>query len=216
MIIDQKESSNAFPVLSQADQDSARVTIDLNALKHLSDIFDSLRKGQHLCADDGPLFNELHNQYGSYSVLFKSLGFDLVKHSRGFYYFRSEAELGKEATQLAVFFFILVEAWSDAGQDIEAVAFNPVGHRLSELPHFTRESWRQCMTDAGIEGKPGLSELVRRMKNYGFTERIDDELFRFRTPTWRFFDLCHDIWQENAAATKTDEDESGFDHREQI
>ena len=36
------------------------------------------------------------------------MGFDLIAHERQFYYFRSTEELGKEATQLAVFFFVLV------------------------------------------------------------------------------------------------------------
>lgn len=216
MIVDQQESAHAVTALSHAETDSAHLLIDLTELDHLADIFDDLRKGQHLCADDGPRFTSLHSRYDSYAALFKALGFELVKHDRGFYYFRAEAELGKEATQIAVFFFILVEAWSDAGQDIESVAFNPIGHRCSDLPHFTRESWRQCMTEAGVEGNPGLSELVRRMKNYGFTERIDEDMFRFRSPIWRFLDLCHDVCQENADSAKTEENTSGSAQAEEL
>ena len=37
----------------------------------------------------------------TYRTLFAALGFDLVEHDRGFYYFQSAEELGKEATQIA-------------------------------------------------------------------------------------------------------------------
>lgn len=181
------------------------MTIDLDQLPHLSELFERLRSGRHLCEEDDPLFSALHSRQESFAALFGALGFDLVKHDRGFYYFRAEAELGKEASALAVFFFVLVEAWSDAGQDIGETIFAPAGHRCSDLPHFKRESWKQCMAEAGIETDAALNDLVRRMKGYGFTDRIDDDRFRFRTPVWRFLDLCNDIWEENAAATRAAE-----------
>lgn len=49
------------------------------------------------------------------------------------------------------------------------------------------------MAEAGIEDRNKLLGLLRRMERYGFTEWIDDDSFRFRTPAWRFFDLCDEI-----------------------
>lgn len=170
--------------------------IDLEGKLHLADLFDRLRSGRHVCADDGPPYLALRADYAMHRDLFGALGFRLVEHERGFYYFQSDAELGKEATELAVFFFVLVEAWGDAGRDIERTAFDPGGHQVAELPHLTRESWRRCMAEAGVPDSDALADTVRKLDRYGFAERLDDFRFRFRTPAWRFLDLCADVWRE--------------------
>jgi chromosome condensin MukBEF MukE localization factor len=170
------------------------VTVDLAALPHLSAVFDRLRSGRHLCADDGPLYLALRAEYAAYDAVFSALGFDLVQHERGFFYFQAEAELGKEATQLAVFFFVLVQAWADAGHDIESSAFDPGGFLIAKLPHFSRDSWGEIMSQSGTSNPEELDEVVRRLERYGFAERIGDDRFRFRTPAWRFLDLCRDVW----------------------
>ena len=172
---------------------------ELAAQPHLREAFNHLRAGRHLSADDGPLFLALRANFEVYRALFTALGFDLVGHDRGFYYFQSTEDLGKEAAQLVVFFFVLVEAWGDAGRDLEAAAFDPAGHALDELPHLSRESWRACMGEAGVPDANELATLVKKLERYGFTERIGDDRFRFRTPAWRFFDLCLDVWRETEA-----------------
>ncbi len=170
--------------------------LDLDGKPHLSELFDRLRSGRHLCADDGPLYLALRSDYAAHRGLFGALGFDLVEHDRGFYYFQSEAELGKEATELAVFFFVLIEAWGDAAKDIGDTAFDPSGHLVDDLPHLTRESWRRCMAEAGVTNESELTDVVRKLERYGFAERIDESRFRFRTPAWRFLDLCADAWRD--------------------
>ena len=179
------------------------VNVDLGAMPHLRELFDRLRSGRHLCAEDGPLYLALRAQFQTYRALFEALGFDLVQHDRGFYYFQSDAELGKEATQLAVFFFVLVESWGDVSRDIEETTFDGAGHRIDELPHFSRESWRRCMIESGTSGPEELAEVVRRLDRYGFVERLDGERFRFRTPAWRLLDLCREMATHVGA---TDED----------
>lgn len=171
---------------------------DLAALPHLQEIFDRLRGGRHLCADDGVLYTSLRERPAEYRRLFAALGFDLVDHDRGFCYFRADGELGKEASAQAVFFFVLVEAWSDQGLDLQAKVFDPAGHRHDELPHFGREGWRACMAEAGVK-EADLSDVLRRLERLGFSERIDDERFRFRAPAWRFLDLCREVLEEEEA-----------------
>jgi hypothetical protein len=182
------------------------VTIDVAKMPRLSDLFDKLRSGRHLCADDGPLYLALRADYAAHRELFAALGFDLVEHERGFYYFRSDAELGKEATELAVFFFVLVEAWGDAGKDIAFTAFDPGGLVIADLPHMSRESWRRCMAEAGVSSPEELADTVRKLERYGFAERIDELRFRFRTPAWRFIDLCAEVWQETEQPEGVPED----------
>jgi hypothetical protein len=144
------------------------------------------------------MYLELRANFDAYRALFTALGFQMVEHARGFYYFRSDAELGKEALQFAVFFFILVEAWGDEGMDLEAAAFDPNGHLVTDLPHFSRESWRQCLREAEAGGETELLEIVGRLVRYGFAERLPEDRIRFRVPVWRFFDLCLDLRGEVA------------------
>lgn len=167
--------------------------LNLEGKEHLPELFDKLRSGRHLCADDGPVYLSLRAEYSTYRMLFGALGFELIEHERGFYYFRSTEELGKEATQLAVFFFVLVEAWGDAGKDLAVTAFDPGGHALSDLPHMSRDSWRRCMAEAGVGTTDELGRVVLRLERLGFTERIAEDRFRFRPPAWRFLDLCLDV-----------------------
>ncbi|MGH7440573.1 MAG: condensin complex protein MksE [Polyangiaceae bacterium] len=169
---------------------------DVTQLPHPDRLFEMLRSGRHLCADDGTLYVALRAEYDGYSRLFGCLGFELVESSRGFYYFRTDGDLGKEAAQLAVFFFVLVEFWGDTGGDLEATAFDPVGLAVDELPHLTRETWRQCMAEADVHDFNDLAEVVRRLERYGFATEAGPGRFRFRTPAWRFLDLCAEVQQE--------------------
>ena len=165
--------------------------IDLHHLLHLPELFRLLRNGRHISVEDGGLYLALRQHTEDYSALFEALGFHFRQHSRGFFYFEAgSGELGKEASQFAVFFFVLVESWADAGRDLETAAFDPAGHRLSELPNFSRPSWQQCMEEAGIDRLEALPELVSRLERLGFTRRLSEESFCFRPPAWRFFDLC--------------------------
>lgn len=182
--------------------------VDLDTLPHLSDLFNKLRSGRHLCVDDGALYLALRANFEAYRAVFGAIGFELVQHDRGFCYFRSDADLGKDATQFAVFFFVLVEAWGDAGLDIEATAFSPGGHHIADLPHFSRERWHDCMVEAGVPSPDNLGDLIRRLDRYGFAERPDDERFRLRVPAWRFFDLCRDV-REESEADKVISEENG-------
>lgn len=175
---------------------------------HLRDAFNLLRSGRHLSAADGAVFLGLRADFDAYRSLFGALGFDLVEHDRGFYYFQSEEELGKEAAQLVVFFFVLVEAWGDAGRDLEAAAFDPAGHAVDDLPHFSRESWRACMTEAGVPDASELANVVKKLERYGFTERVGADRFCFRSPAWRFFDLALDVWRETEATAPEPSEET--------
>lgn len=183
--------------------------LDLEAKAHLPELFDKLRAGRHLSAGDGALYLALRSDFATYRAVFEAIGFELVEHERGFYYFRSTEDLGKEATQLAVFFFVLVEAWGDAGRDIEATACDPAGHAVSHLPHMTRDSWRRCMAEAGVSTEEDLAKLVQRMDRLGFSERFGDDRFRFLPPVWRFFDLCREVLADAESRAQVAEAEGG-------
>ena len=87
------------------------MNIDLKELTQLAPIFRELFKGYHISRAAPELYTQLSNQQDAYRALFKSLGYELVCDSRGFYYFVPEqmgAQVNKTAQRLALFTFILV------------------------------------------------------------------------------------------------------------
>jgi hypothetical protein len=169
------------------------MTVDLDDLTHLSELFTKLRSGRHLCVEDGPLYLSLRANYERYEAIFRALGFELVQHHREFYYFQSDADLAKEAKRVVVFFFILVQWWGDLGKDIEAEAFRPHEFDLAEFPHFDHDTWRHAMEQSGITDKTKFPEVLKHLDRLGYIERTGEERFRFRAPAWRFLDLCRDV-----------------------
>jgi len=166
------------------------MVVDLGSVPNLAEIFARLRRGYHVSADDGPLYLALRGNSEALRTLFGALGLALAEHQRGFYYLESEADVGKEAMQFCVFFLILVEAWGDEGRDIEHTAFSPGGHEIARLPHYSRESWRQCMLAADAGEPSQLTDIIRNLERHGFVLRLTEERFRMKAPAWRFLDLC--------------------------
>ena len=168
---------------------------DACELPHLEEIFDELRRGYHICFDDGAPYRALSNHFESYRRLFSALGFELVRHERDFFYFRSSGNLGKTASQMAVFFFILVEVFGDRGENLRDAIFK-ADHRIDKLPHFQRESHRACLSEVGIDTDDALGSVIKKLERYGFAERRGDT-FRFRKPAWRFVELCFEASETN-------------------
>lgn len=170
--------------------------IDLSELPQLDIIFEELRRGRHLCEEDRTSYYLLKEQFESYKQLFMALGFELCFHDRGFFYFQGRGELAKEATQMAVFFFVFVDALGDEGVNINQAIFEHE-YRVEELPHFQRESHRQCMAEVEVHDVDGLRKVVGRLERHGFVRSGKDGWFRFRRPAWRFIDLCMEAAQSD-------------------
>lgn len=179
---------------------------DLSELPQLRQIFDALRLGRHICAEDGMSFYSLRERFEEYARLFNALGFELCSHERGFYYFRARGDLGKGATQMAVFFFVLVDALGNEGQNVRDAIFEG-DHRVDDLPHFKLETHRQCLAEVDIHKPEDLERIIDQLKRYGFVETSRRGTFRFRAPAWRFVDLCY----EAAQADEPVDDQSGDD-----
>ena len=95
---------------------------------------------------------------------------------------------------MALFMFILVEDMADRGEDIEN-GIMAGDFRYSELPHLGSERYRELMSEAGITAETDLENLVRAMERFGFTERVREDGFRFRSPVYRFLDICIEMAQ---------------------
>ena len=163
----------------------------LQQLERLPEIFDRLRLGGHICPEDGAIYYQLRSDFESYRAAFETLGFELAAHERGFYYFVASGELGKEASQMAVFFFVLVDALGNEGQNVREAVFEGE-HTIDDLPHFRLESHRQCLSEVDIHDRDDLETIVKRLARYGFAELRTADRFRFRPPAWRFVDLCYE------------------------
>lgn len=177
------------------------MNIDLKELTQLAPIFRELFKGYHISRAAPELYTQLSNQQDAYRALFKSLGYELVCDSRGFYYFVPEqmgAQVNKTAQRLALFTFILVEHLADQGRDPLAVLDGGSLGR-DELPPLL-EKYKDLFLQAEVTTQDELEEKVmRRLAQLGFASE-DNGVYRFLAPMHRFLDVCLSVQQDRDLA----------------
>jgi len=161
-------------------------------LPRMAEVFDALRKGRHICSEDGGLFIVLRDHREAYETLFTNLGFDFREHPRGFFFFRGGAQLSEGAERMAVFMFVLIENLSTQGLPVEE-ALMTRRFDLGELPHFHGERSRQYMKEVGVATPDDVSSLLKNMDRLGFMVVAPDGTFCFRPPVCRFLELCTDF-----------------------
>lgn len=162
------------------------------ALPHLGEIFDALRRGRHLCPEDGKLFWALRDHLEEFQDLFQNLGFHLVVHSRDFFYFRGKDSLSPQGSRMAVFNFILIEALADGGEPVVDTLMTKT-FTIGELPHLKSARYRAYLKEIDATGEDDLRRIVQNLDRLGFVQKLTDETFRFRAPAYRFFDACTQI-----------------------
>lgn len=170
-----------------------------SALPHLREIFDLLRRGRHICEADADYYWALKDSLEKYAAFFDQLGFSLVEHGRGFYYFHEPVTFSDRARRMAVFMFILVEHLADRGEAIEETLLSRL-FRIDELPHFRSDRYRGYMKEADIAGEVDLANVLRGMELLGFVKREDEGSFRFQRPIYRFMDLCLEVLNDGEPA----------------
>jgi len=166
------------------------------ALPQLSLIFDALRRGRHLCSEDGKPYWALRDHFDAFQDLFHQLGFRLEQHPRDFFYFRGKDSLSPQASKMAVFVFVLIEALSDQGEPVVESMMTQV-FSVPDLPHLKGARYRAYLKEAGAATDDDLRAIVRQMDRFGFAERLTDDTFRFRAPAYRFFDICIEILKQH-------------------
>lgn len=166
------------------------------ALPYLSEIFDALRRGRHLCAEDGGPYLSLRENLDAYHDLFKHLGFRLEQHPRDFFYFRGKDSLSPQASRMALFVLILIESLADNGQPIVDTLMTQT-FAIPDLPHLKAARFRAYLKESGILDEDGLRVIVRQLDRFGFCQRLTENTFRFRAPAYRFFDLCLEMLKQH-------------------
>ena len=177
------------------------MNIDLSELTLLPTIFRELFKGYHISRRDPELYSQLSNLQDPYRALFKSLGFELVCDSRGFYYFVPEqmgAQVNKTAQRLALFCFILIEHLADQGRDpLTVLDGGSVGR--DELAPLL-EKYKDLFLQAEVSSQEELEEkILRRLTQLGFASE-DNGTYRFLAPMHRFLDVCLSVQQDRDLA----------------
>ena len=177
------------------------MNIDLSELTLLPTIFRELFKGYHISRRDPELYSQLSNLQDPYRALFKSLGFELVCDSRGFYYFvpgQMGAQVNKTAQRLALFCFILIEHLADQGRDpLTVLDGGSVGR--DELPPLL-EKYKDLFLQAEVSSQEELEEkILRRLTQLGFAGE-DNGTYRFLAPMHRFLDVCLSVQQDRDLA----------------
>lgn len=165
-------------------------------LPHMEDVFDALRRGRHITLRDGELYQVLQDHQEEYVALFGNLGFELVHHSRDFYYFRDKNNFTDGASRIAVFMFILVESLADQGEPVEETIMTR-RFDVDELPHLDGERYVDYMREAGVTDRSDLVRVVQAMDRFGFARRTGSGTFAFAPPIYRFLELCMDLVDED-------------------
>jgi len=159
------------------------------ALPHLAEVFDALRRGRHLCPEDGKPFYALRDHLEDFQDLFQNLGFHLVVHPRDFFYFRGKDSLSPQGSRMAVFVFILIEALADGGAAVVDTLMTQT-FTIGELPHLKSARFRSYLKEIDASAEDDLRRIVQGLDRLGFAQKLTDETFRFRAPAYRFFDAC--------------------------
>ncbi|MDP6523641.1 MAG: hypothetical protein QGI24_00240 [Kiritimatiellia bacterium] len=165
-------------------------------LPNLAAVFETLRRGRHICMSDGILYAALKSHAEEFRVLFLQLGFELQHHPRDFFYFVDRGNFTELSARMSVFMFILIEDLADRGDAIEETLMSR-HFRCSELPHLVGDRYRRLMREAGVTDQVEIEHLIRTMERFGFLERLQDESFSFRSPSYRFLDLCLQMAADN-------------------
>lgn len=164
----------------------------------LEEIFDALRRGRHLCAADGKPYWALRENLEAYQDLFHHLGFRLQVHQRDFFYFRGKDSLSPQASRMAVFVFILIESLSDQGEPVVDTLMTRT-FSVPDLPHLKSARYRAYLKEASAASDDDLRKIVGHLERFGFVQRQTEDTFSFRTPAYRFFDVCIEVLNRDEA-----------------
>ena len=64
---------------------------------------------------------------------------------------------------------------------------------VPDLPHLKSARYRAYLKEAGSTNDDDLRGILRQLERFGFIHRHSEDSFTFRTPAYRFFDLCIEI-----------------------
>lgn len=161
----------------------------------LAEVFRALKSGKHICRDDFADFRDVERNEDLYRTLFEGLGYELIHHGQGFYYFKGGNQLSTLRLQaMALFVFILFQDLEDRKfQDAERMWERKLltrSFKVVELPHFQTSQRRSLLLSLGVTPETLHEKVMKPMARYGMLEMTGNDHFQFRSPIYRFIDLC--------------------------
>jgi chromosome condensin MukBEF MukE localization factor len=185
------------------------------ALPHkLSDVFRLLRKGRHICVEDGPNYRIVEQEEDRYRTVLDALGYELIHHAQGFYYIKGGKTFSSRGLQsITIFVFLLFQHLEDnkQGEPDHTWVRSLTTKRflIDELPHFGTQQHRAMMASLELTRATLHQRVLRVLDQLGMLEFIDDRSFRFRSPIYRFVDLCmayaDDPWGEDTSQSDSED-----------
>jgi hypothetical protein len=163
--------------------------VEAHELPMLQSIFTDLRKGRHLCLEDGPSYEALAADPERYQSLFAALGLNLVFHGRGFFYLDDESA-PRTAQRMILFTAILVETLDDQGVNLDLDLVH-VPIVPAQLPHLQHEKYARVMAEVDVATEEALLKVLDALKRYGLAEPLKDGSWRFRTSAYRLLDILN-------------------------
>ncbi len=163
--------------------------MEAHELPLLQTIFTDLRKGRHICLEDGPAYEALAADPERYQALFAALGLNLVCHGRGFFYLDDESA-PRTAQRMILFTAILVESLDDQGLNLD-LELTRIPILPARLPHLQHEKYSRVMAEVDVTSDEGLQKVLDSMKRYGLAEPLKDGSWRLRTSAYRLLDILN-------------------------
>jgi hypothetical protein len=163
--------------------------VEYHELPMLQTIFTDLRKGRHICLEDGPVYEALAADPERYQTLFAALGLNLICHGRGFFYLDDESA-PRTAQRMILFTAILVEALDDQGVNLD-LDLTRIPILPAQLPHLQHEKYSRVMAEVDVTSEEALLKVLDAMKRYGLAEPVKDGSWRFRTSAYRLLDILN-------------------------
>lgn len=180
--------------------DQATATVQLPA--QLGEAFRLLRRGQHVCRDDGPVWFDLRDNAEAYRTVFRTLGYTLSDHPRGFYYFSDGQQSRPDVLSRLVYFFTCLFSDLDQGR------FEPgiirwvdtlTDHNFS-IPTltdhmFTANDRQRVFAQLQVRRETFEKAVIGPLLRYGIASRPQSGSIRFRQGVYRFvefFQACAD------------------------
>lgn len=173
-----------------------------------------LRTGRHICVEDGANYRIVEQEEDRYRTVLEGLGYELVHHAQGFYYLKGGRTFSSRGLQsITLFVFLLFQHLEDNKQaEPDHTWMRSLTTKrfvIDELPHFGTVQHRTMMASLDLTPATLYQRVLRVLQQLGVLEFIDDGSFRFRSPIYRFVDLCmayaNEPWDESTPDAAADE-----------
>ena len=178
--------------MAQNSPNNATVAIP----ERLAVVFSKLRRGRHISRQDAEDFQDLSQNRDAYTLLLHNLGYELVCHPQEFFYVEGNAQvLGERLRAVTLFMLILFQHLEDNKFREAARAWERTllerPFDVSELPHFTTSAPRRALMErVGVTADALHKKVLRQLEQWGMLDFVSQGKFYFRSPVYRFVDLC--------------------------